>query len=242
MTVLDIVNLRDTQLYKNLEFMQSFTTKTDEEAARYILHNIFQQDGFDNSALTVKDAHHFSYTSSCVSLKIPLGGDNALYDGIYDIWLCHCKDIHSISLVFKNIEIPITNFKIYKNNRIQIPLVTTCDDCPSKPVEKLEVTQVQSFFTNVKHVSFIPSIAIQFDEMYIKLNEGASCEVVISTLYLQHFSRREIFCSKNVFKICGASFYTLSGMVHRLEEEKTSNADRNNNVGGGGSSTTCVIS
>lgn len=210
MKIHNFVDFRETGYYKHTNFVNP-NNLTDEERVIAFLH---KKEGI---FCTLKNAHEFVIeggSNACV--RIPLGGDCPLYDGIYDIWLHDCEKVHSISVVFDNVEIPITEFK-QQGTSIQIPLAFF-PGAPEDGVKHLFCDTESCLFMK-KRLSFIPTVALQFDKMFIMVNSGASCKVSISTVYFSIGYRRELVHYNNVFYVNGAPFIARAGQVHKHVEK-----------------------
>jgi hypothetical protein len=202
-----VVDFRDSGIYKHVKLCEPRNSMPDEDLIRYVHHKYFDKH---QSVFTIlKNAHVFS--SSNASVEIPLG-NNAMYDGIYDIWLRNCVAVKSITLCFDKVEIPIPEFKLDENISIQIPLAFLSD---GSAVNNIFANNVRSVFPEL-NLSFIPSIALGSDKLTIKLNDPASCDVCISTVYYQNHNLRSMLVhAENTFYVNGEPFVTRNGFVKR---------------------------
>ena len=213
----DIKDFRDTALYKHIK--PSKPGLSDEHLALEVLRS----HGHDYPSLTlaIKDARElrsFVTSHGDVRIEVPMGCGATKYHGIYDMWLRDCENVTSISIVFKNVEIPIPEFKRRDDGSIQIPLAFMSGDGDVVKSRFLE----EKGFCNMR-MSFIPSVAIEFDTMFIKLNAGAQCsKVSLSTVYFEREFMRMIYRSYNVFYVNGVPLATRSGMVARHFESEHS--------------------
>lgn len=210
-----ITDFRETGAYKHARLVDPGDL-TDEQLVRRILAK-----SNNNLLCTLQDARILDVFESETDprIHVPLGADNSLYDGIYDIWLRDCNNVATISVVFthNNIEIPITEYKRHGNS-IQIPLAFMPE--LARDGVKHIFNKTESCLFLRKRLSYIPSVTIQFDKMYIKLNPGASCKVHLSTVYHEQPYRREMVCSSNIFYVNGVPLITKSGTVERYIEKE----------------------
>lgn len=212
----DIRDFRESPIYQH--FKNTYQNLSDEELALTALKCHGQE--YPNLSLAIKDAHeltNFVTTEEDMRIEIPVGSDAARYHGIYDIWLRDCENITSISMAFKNVEIPIPEFKRHDDGSVQIPLAFMSDG---------DVVR-RRFFENIGfgkiRMSFIPSVAIEFDTLVIKLNTGARCSrVSISTVYFERELMRMIYRSYSVFYVNGVPLATRSGTVVRQSDSNDS--------------------
>lgn len=215
MLITDITNFKDSAIYKHVKLVNNDTqTLTDEQFAVYLLGDLEKKDS-QPSKITIENAHVLDTlvaSADDTRIEIPTGcNKNICYDGIYDIWLHDCENVTSISVVFPkyNVEIPITEFKLQTNCSIQIPLAFLPDG-----------NKVRHMFTKIEGhsticVSYIPTIAIQYDTMVIKLNPDARCKVHISTLYYQKPYRTRLVLHESKFYVNGVPLTVRCGIVHK---------------------------
>lgn len=214
MHIQDIRNFCETGIYKHVKATEPRNTMPMEQLVRYAHDKYYANK---NIFSTIKDSHKFSSSNGCV--EIPLG-QNAKYDGIYDIWLLNCVGVVTITLCFgEDIEIPIPEFKLKDDISIQIPLAFC--------TEGKEVTQmfadIQGNLRSQNHNSFIPSVAFVDQKLTIKLNDMATCDAVISTVYFSDIDvRRRLANYTNKFYINGEPFVTTWGGKVQLAPEKSS--------------------
>jgi hypothetical protein len=202
----DFKDFRETALYKHMVLVnRHYKDMQPIDAALKIISKMEKDDCVHSYFACIKDAQTFSdciTTDTDVLIEVPLG-TKSTYDGIYDIWLRDCTNVASISVMFdaNKMEIPI-EFKLLDDRTIQIPLAFLSDGGKVK----------EGFYKN-NNMSFIPSIAIQFDRLFIKLNAGAQCNVCISTIYCQTHRRRVLAQRTNTFYVNGVPLQTMSGQV-----------------------------
>ena len=210
----DIRDFRESPIYNH--FKHTYQNLSDEELALTVLKCHGHE--YPSLYLAIKDAHeltNFVTTEEDVRIEIPVGSEAAQYHGIYDIWLRDCENITSIFMAFKNVEIPIPEFKRHDDGSVQIPLAFMSDgDVVSR-----------MFFEDAgfgkTRMSFIPSVAIEFDTLVIKLNIGARCSrVLLSTTYFEREFMRIIYRGYNVFYVNGMPLATRSGTVARQFDSK----------------------
>jgi len=208
MKIHNITDFRDTGVYKHAKLIQP--QLTDVQLVAHLL-----KKSYDNVFFTIRDSHVFE---TDIDTRIDIPGSRVAYDGIYDIWLTDCNNVASISVMFSNIEIPITEFKINEQNAIQIPLAFW-PDSPNSGVKHLFSNSESCCFGSKNRVSYIPNVAIQFDNMWIKLNAGATCKVHISTVYFGYDYRRVLAQSQNIFYVNGVPLVARAGMVSKHTEQ-----------------------
>jgi hypothetical protein len=209
----EIKDFRGSTMFRQAKLeTQNVKGINDEAVTCFALHDAFDVTEHAYFA-TLKDIHAFSGTET---IQVPVGlGNLSKYDGIYDIWLRNCQNVQTISVCFDNVEIPITRFEKTKDESVQIPLTFSTD---GNPVGHVYLHRETGWYN--RRLSFIPSIAIQFDRMFIKLNPGASCDVVISTIYFQRYFRREIVHSSNTFFVNGVKLLAQNGTVQEYDASK----------------------
>lgn len=211
MKVQNIIDFRESSIYKHLKLVHQKDV-TDEQLIQKVLK------GSDKNILcTLRDSHVFtelvtSDTSTCI--HVPFGP----YHGIYDIWLRDCNNVATISVVFDNVEIPITEYKRYDNS-IQIPLAFIPDSVQGAGVANLFIHR-ESCICSINRISYIPVIALQYDTMHIRLNAGASCKVHISTVYHEKDYSRMLVCSRNIFYVNGVPLVTMRGTVTKYNDNE----------------------
>jgi hypothetical protein len=203
--MIDIVDFRDSPFYKHAKLVDPKTRDmTDEKLVDVVLNHLERKEPTKVYKFMLKDAHTMS-PDDHGRIAIPVG-KKEMYDGIYDIWLRECENVTSITIVFayNKIEVPVQEFKFRDDKSIQIPLAFMSDGDEVKHM----------FLEPKRRMSFIPSIALDFDKMFIQLNEGARCKVCISTLYCQRYIRMKLSCGINTFYVNGTPLVATGGMVH----------------------------
>jgi hypothetical protein len=217
MKIHNIIDFRDTGIYKHKKLVAP-SDLTDEQL---IVRTC--KDTYNNLFYTLRDSHVLSdmiLTEDSVRINVPLGSSKNMYDGIYDIWLKDCSNVKSISIVFDNVEIPITEFKV-QGHSVQIPLAFV-QESTNEGVKHLFTHNEYSFGSKTR-LSYIPAVAIAYDNMYITINSGASCKVHISTVYLENDYRRRIAQSSNTFYVNGIPLVARCGTVCKVPDESVSN-------------------
>lgn len=209
----EIKDFREAVAYRHAKLItQNVENTSDESITVFSLYKEYASTRTSRFA-TLKDIHVFSGQDS---IDITTGR-TAMYDGIYDIWLRNCNNVKTVSMCFNNnnIEIPIPNFAEQKDESIQIPLTFALN---GKPVNHVFFDSEPGWFPK-RNLSFIPTVALPFDKLSIKLNTGASCDVHISTIYFQTLFRREIVQSTCKFYVNGVPLLARSGIVQQCTKE-----------------------
>jgi hypothetical protein len=213
--VQNIRDFRTSPLFQKELLANPHRYISDEDLALSILQDLEKKESLKSYWTALKDAHILSnseITDEGVCFKVQIGL-RAVYDGIYDIWLGDCANVTSISVAFNDVVVPIEEFKIRDDNRIQIPLsYLSSNGAEVNQMFNEKVGWLQ------QRLSFIPSIAIQFDTLVIKLNPGARCNVRLSTLYFQTFDRRVLVQSRSTFYVNGMPLQAISGEVHKVSD------------------------
>lgn len=182
----NVVDFKQSPLYNHLQLVHK--NFNDEQ----ILEIVLSQD--ENKFVCIEN----SFTvSGATKIDIPLSRYCPDYQGIYDITLKNCANVSSVVVSFKNVDVEIPCKE--GAEEIQIPLAFT--------------GKVERMFFEPNRTSFIPTVGLHFDVMSIKLNEGASCDVCLSTVHFGKTLKTHIVCSNIVFYINGEQFVTKCGEV-----------------------------
>jgi hypothetical protein len=112
--------------------------------------------------------------------------------------------VGKVTILFDDIEIHVDQIKPFADT-IRIPLAFTDTG-----------TGITHYFSErdgfmKRKVSYIPTIALQNTKLRIKLEKGASCKAVLSTVYLMKMERRLVAWSKNVFFVNGKRLIAEDG-------------------------------
>lgn len=196
-----ITNFKDSAAFQFMKCTQK-QERTDEDLA--IMSLSLHKSDITGHFIFIEDAYTFSHTQ-----EMGVGSKNVKYDGIYDIWLKDCVNVSSVSIVFEcaGPEISIESIKSGQET-IQIPLAFQADSVK-------HVTHYYSDLNGVRrNVSFIPTLALYATQhMRIKLNEGASATVCLSTVYAPKLYRQSLVNAYNIFYVDGKPFVTMHGKV-----------------------------
>lgn len=187
-----IKDFRTTRSYQIVIKKHPHITSTED----LVVKTLHEQH---KSSYITLNATHTIDKIVATSIEIPIS--STLYDGIYDIWLIDCINVTDITVCFDNVEIHIPEFK-QSEGKVQIPL--TFD-------ETTVFYECKGF--NAMHVSFIPTIAMSYDRLRIKLNSSAVCKVQISTIYFTQDVRKHMIHSSNMFYVNGVPLITRCGAV-----------------------------
>lgn len=122
-------------------------------------------------------------------------------DGIYDIWLRNMDNVKTITMSISGVGIVYYKEELEKSvTEFQIPLAF---DTTGQRVDSYFFDKSKQPF----HISWIPTPPFRYTDMTIQLNEGASAEVCLSTVFFPKHQRRELSYSNTMFYINGKPMY-----------------------------------